>query len=430
MSQNLIFRLHTYKYKIDYQQFECPYIVLEDKYTGIPKQILDISLYITDIGDNSLSYKNSESYVRTVCELLNYVFIDNRNKYQLSNLSEITKNIIEDFLNTQCNRLNKQGSPISKKTVDLKAYHLVTMIYSLSRYNSKYFKYIKPTDIATIDKIFTDYKSKEVLHINLVYGNPLQNRRETKTCKSLERDMPYKLVEKFILAARAFDPQLEFAIVLGCYAGLREGEICNVRRVGSIYGSGIEIVKNNSLISSMNINLQNVMELRKDGKSQGRIKRLRKVRIPECFIKNVYDAYQRHLKIINNIPCSNTLPMFLNTRKTNGIYECMTISGYRKRIKKLLMKYILPNLQNSSNESEKIFFMNMLTKTWGAHAFRHWFSVALVLEGYDEIMLQNARGDKSIKASEDYLRNKGELMKLYKQSSTRLQDIFRGDKNA
>lgn len=94
------------------------------------------------------------------------------------------------------------------------------------------------------------------------------------------------------------------------------------------------------------------------------------------------------------------------------------------------MKYILPNLQNSSNESEKIFFMNMLTKTWGAHAFRHWFSVALVLEGYDEIMLQNARGDKSIKASEDYLRNKGELMKLYKQSSTRLQDIFRGDKNA
>lgn len=427
MNSEVIFRVHVYKYHIDYQQYEVPYIVLEDKNTGIPIKIMDISIYLSDVSGGAMSYKNSQEYVRTICELLNYIFI--YKNYGLDNLSEITKGIIEDFLNDQCNRLNKQGRRVSKRTIDIKANHIITMIYSLHGFHKNYFNFIKPDDIATYDKVFVDRERRTVIHSKLIYGSLLNDHRESNAYKSLERDIPINLLKKFVLAARAFDPELEFAIVLASYGGLREGEICNVRRNGSCYGYGISFVKKNSRIDSITINLKKVMVLREDGKSQGNIKRLREAVVPACFVEIVNEAYQRHLKLIEGKSCSKTMPMFLNERKTNGIYECMSISGYRNRIKRLLYEHILPGLMESSDINEKLFYTNMLTKTFGAHAFRHWYSVALVLEGYDETQLQIARGDNSIQASRDYLRNKGELMRLYKKAATDLQDIIGGKRH-
>ena len=76
----------------------------------------------------------------------------------------------------------------------------------------------------------------------------------------------------------------------------------------------------------------------------------------------------------------------------------------------------------------RLFYQQMQGHTWGAHSFRHWFTVSLILSGVDNIAsLMNYRGDSSPESAMIYLQNKGEIQRKYLEASEQFGRMVKGD---
>lgn len=71
-------------------------------------------------------------------------------------------------------------------------------------------------------------------------------------------------------------------------------------------------------------------------------------------------------------------------------------------------------LRNSTDEREVVFARELDSRKLAPHAFRHVFTVMLVLEGLNVGDIQKYRGDSSPESALEYLKNKGDLMQIVK----------------
>lgn len=91
--------------------------------------------------------------------------------------------------------------------------------------------------------------------------------------------------------------------------------------------------------------------------------------------------------------------------------------SYCKKIVNIMRGIVLPELLRSDDTELKVFGMMLNESNWGLHAFRHWFTVQLVLNGEDINGIAFWRGDSSLETAFAYLQNKGEIMRLYQKAS-------------
>ena len=133
------------------------------------------------------------------------------------------------------------------------------------------------------------------------------------------------------------------------------------------------------------------------------------------FLNIVYHFYKVHLELVRDKNIDANFPMFVNRKcsRSNNVYHGMTVSGYRERIGKLFHNYVLPAVRNSPDKDLQMFYYQMQGHSWGAHSFRHWFTVFLVLDGCTDVEVKDYRGDRSLLSAQAYLERKGELQKLY-----------------
>ena len=221
-------------------------------------------------------------------------------------------------------------------------------------------KYLTKEDLIGTAYIMTsEHEKKKVIDykIKVRYGD--KKRRDNR----LLRDMPLEIVERFIKMSQIYDPELTFAIVLMAYVGLREGEVCNVRRKESCYGPGIIIKYGDGFNSidgvyrkcncydAIEIDLKDTLIMRSDGKSVGEIKRERMQPVYTGYIDIVSNYYEKHIEMIAHKPCEEFKPMFLckNKIRKTGKYMAMTKSALRDRINKLFLEHVLPSLKNDKN---------------------------------------------------------------------------------
>lgn len=100
----------------------------------------------------------------------------------------------------------------------------------------------------------------------------------------------------------------------------------------------------------------------------------------------------------------------------------MTTAAYSSAFQKLVEVYLRPSLLQDEDPYMQQYGQMLLENKLGPHALRHWFSVALVLDGVNATMLQYYRGDREIESSYVYVTNKSELVKQYQKTTAGMVD--------
>lgn len=411
-------------------------IVLKDVETDLVVATTEFADYILYKVPRDISISASgENDVYAVCDFLNYMFFDER---LVRRIGEATIKMAEAYLACYASGLRSADAKIPERAA-IRARRRAISLFMESLAHYEYMDHIFVGDLISrheytlqgTDEIQTGYSYK--LHVRY-------RTRPTGEIQQLMRDMPLEIAQRFIDMAQVHDPELVFPIVLMLYVGLRGGDICNIYR--GIKGKNRGLLtttisykgadgSNRYKVESMEICLLHEYALRSDGKRQGEIKCERIQPVFKPFLDTIMYFYNYHMKLIKDKPCEcigGIRPMFLSKNKDakTGVYMAMTISGLRDRINNLYHKYVLPSCKDDANPNLARYYLQMEQgHTWGKHAFRHYYTVLLLYCGVDDAnMLKVYRGDKSIKSAQTYIRNKGVLLDLYKQTLQHIGDMI------
>lgn len=414
------------------------YIALVDDNTGLVTEYTNYADYVLYCKHQDLRIGNKDNgALYTVCQFLNDLFINPNKSYNVSSIEEITREIFSEWLNDYAHSSVSHGKHPLEGTINLKRNVISTFLYGLCMDNDIKMKNLKASELISYSYVITPEKQKIIRPQYLVKIRYFEKERAEKR---IWRDMPFSIVERFIKFSQIHDPELTFAIVLMAFTGIREGEVCNLRRKDSCYGPGIIMRFGQPLIDScgseissvipceaIELDLKETLVLRSDNRQVGSIKRPRMQPVFGLFVETVFNYYIQHLKLIEKKPCERYRPLFLNKQKGKGtdIYPAMTKKAFQQRINRLFYNHVLPSLENDADPTLREFYQIMQNHSWGAHSFRHWYTVLLVLCGVDEVTLQTFRGDRSPDSARVYLERKGELKRIYCEASEKLGKMIR-----
>lgn len=418
------FRVFFCRYNRENRSVTRPLIVLMDKELQIPVKVTtlgDIMLYRRDISEFTADRRD----LSVICQFLNYVFFEHADRYRVTDLADITLNMVQDFMTDYGNTRMKDGRYPARST--LIAHRNAVCQFAARLCHVLTMRHLKESDIMRVHNTRQaggrTVKSYE-------YGVNLVFHEDLKELKHLHRDMPNELIPKLLDRARTDDPEIVFAIVLGYRAGLREGEICSLRDEGSCFGSSFTFQKEMGTCTGITIDLMKEYDLRPaDHVIIGGIKRERRQAVYPVYAPEIYEAYMAHRELMKTRPRQKTMPMFTNKNRTRstGVYEAMTVKSYTTRVTNL-MKSLLPQLAADPEPALQRFYLEMLGRSWGVHAFRHLFTVNLVVrEDLDLAMIKLLRGDRSDTAAASYLNNKGVFRRKYDRTVAEMhRDILSG----
>lgn len=390
---------------------------------GIVLRLTNFHKYVGAIGGSKYAYYIDNDSVRRVCNFLTYVLFKHNGRYKVDRITDIHYQAAVDYLSDYSKTKNMKGNYPSRQSVEKERNAISHFLRNIGnrRCDYKQHYYAKKVLVreSSVTKSLIRKKGTKVVweyEINATYLSNSSN--------NLIRDIPQKAINIILRAIRREAPDLLFGVILQLCAGLREGEVVNVRRSDSTYYGGIRYTKENGRFTSFEVDLTKEYLIRSDGKATGGIKRGRIQGVYPVFLEIVQDAYEEHLKIVDIDDIEPEAPMFVNTKRSATIGKKMAISkqSYCKRINKIIFSTVVPELLKSNDSELKIFGMLLNENNWGLHAFRHWFSVQLVLNGEDLNGIAFWRGDTSLESAYTYLQNKGELMKKYQRANDLVAD--------
>lgn len=411
-------------------------IVLKDTKTDLIVTITEFADYILYKVPRDISiFASCENDVYGVCDFLNYLFFDER---LVRCIGETTIKMAEAYLDCYASGGRSEDGRIPERaTIFFRRRAISAFLETLAHYG--FMDHIFVGDLISRHE-YIDHGTQE-RRTEYSYTLPVRYRtRPTGEIQQLMRDIPLEIAQRFIDMAQVHDPELVFAIVLMMYVGLRGGDVCKIYRgikgkhqgilTTSISYTGADGTKKYKT-DSMEIYLLHEYDLRSDDVRQGEIKCERAQPVFKPFVGTIMHFYNYHMQLIKDKPCETIegiRPMFLSKNKDakTGVYMAMTISGLRDRINNLYHKYVLPSCKDDANPRLSRYYLQMEQgHTWGKHAFRHYYTVLLLYCGVDDAnMLKVYRGDKSIKSAQTYIRNKGVLLDLYKQTLQHIGDMI------
>lgn len=228
------------------------------------------------------------------------------------------------------------------------------------------------------------------------------------------------MLELLVALALRYTPDIAFAICAQAFAGLRAGEVLNMRQENSPAGRGIIFTYIEDCIIRADIDITRELPMRSDGVICGRIKKERIQSVYPPFLKAFMAAYTKHIDFLKMHKCEEEYaPMFIDRR---GM--AMTYDTYYRRFTELVEKYFRPALISHNDPTCNIYGHILYENKIGLHVMRHWFSVQLVLHGEDVAQIQYWRGDRSPESAFLYLQNKGELIRNLQDSNDALAKIL------
>jgi len=343
---------------------------------------------------------DAETKMRYVCMMLNYVLIEQYHKFSIDHVFNINSESLECFFRDYAQEPLEDGRHRSKQSVE-KCVHAVTLFFRRLRRKFGASVHLRDADLV----IETTVYGKR--------GKPRQQKRPAFQVKgfvghrTVFRELPTKAFQILLNLAFRYTPDIAFAICLQAFAGLRAGEVLNVRQETSPLGSGFFITYFEGDVRKVEIDLTREMPLRGDGVIVAKIKKERKQCVYPAFIKAFCFAYEHHKAYLSSKHFEEAYcPMFINKRG-----QAMTYDTYASRFSVLIEKYFRPALLASDDKECRIYGQLLYENTLGLHALRHWYSVQLVLNGEDIAQIQYWRGDTNPESALLYLQNKGDLVR-------------------
>lgn len=395
------------------------FIALKDKKTDVTLQLTPYTRLLR-YSDTTIDQRRSETikvWGQFICRFLNFVLIDNYSQFKIDDIKEVSIEIGNKFLEEYA-KGNIGGEEKSIQALQ-KEMKKLCKLYS-------YIKSIYKKDATKIHKLKWKYKdNKNRVRYNNHFS--LNDNDNERLAFDIFRNMPSQIFEVFLKLSKIYYPELTFAIALQAYAGLRPGEICNVRQSIDPKNPGVTYQKIGSRISSFNINLTKLCQMRDDGTHVGGIKKRRIQKVYTPYLGRVQELYQEHLVILERYEFDNGYyPMFVNK---NG--EAITVKSYREKIERLANVYLKEYLAKSDNPYFRRYAEILTQKKLSPHFLRHYFTVLLVLDNLTPHEIASWRGDKNLDSSLIYCRDKDDLLKNIKElNGDIVEDLLRGVDNS
>lgn len=158
--------------------------------------------------------------------------------------------------------------------------------------------------------------------------------------------------------------------------------------------------------------------MRSDLKDVGNIKVRRKQKVYEKYLPNLKELYEEHLKILAKYDFKDGYhPMFVNHKG-----QALTVSDYRDKMHRLINKHLKKDLANSGDDFLIYYSTILMQYRLSPHAFRHWFTVTLVLDGKSPNEISSLRGDSSTSTALWYCSRKTEIEQAIKHSNTKMMN--------
>ena len=418
-----VFTLHKRQTVIAGHSVARAMIVLRDRESGLIIRATDYADQAFYLREKLNIRAEDPDRLYAVCQLLNYILIERYEDYGITSISQMTLDMMEDFLaDYSVRELDSGGFPVMRTIV---AKRDAISAFALAMIKEGRLPYIKEADL--VETVYVKVKGFLVEHRK--YLLKVRAFKRPAGYKSLVRDMPVGIAKRFVMMTELYDPDITLAVVMGLYAGLREGEVCNLRMDSSTYGPCFRFTKKSKKrCTGIEIDLSRELPLRSDGVVVGRIKIERTQAVFPGYAQIIYDYYQKHIQRTKGYPREETMPLFVSTRKVDGRCMAMTKAAYVARIKRIFYDHVLPSCQNDVDPSLRLFYQQVQGHTWGLHSFRHWFTVSLILSGIDNVAsLMNYRGDTWPDSSLVYIQNKGEIQRKYLEASEKFGRMIKGD---
>jgi integrase len=356
---------------------------------------------------------DAKAKLHYVCKMLNYVLIERFPDFGADHVFDVTREMLEQFFRDYAGTPQTNGEYRSPASIERCIAAITAFYMSLCRKYAGQMK-LKESELVT-EKLVRGRRGAMVAK-----PVPAFQARGNRKTKSIFRELPTKAFEILMNNAFQYAPDIAFAMCLQAFAGLRAGEVCNVRQEQSPIGSGLSISMIGADVRKVQIDLTRELPMRSDGTVCGRIKKERVQNIYPPFLDAFAFAYRHHKQYLSKQDFeAGYCPMFVNGR---GM--AMTYADYANRFKSLVEKHFRPALLASGDPELRLYGQLLCEHNLGLHSLRHWFSVQLVLRGEDIAQVQYWRGDSSPESALIYLQNKGDLLKELELASDELIKIL------
>jgi len=356
---------------------------------------------------------DAEAKLRYVCMMLNYVLVDHYCKFRIDHVFKITREALECFFRDYAQESLANGSHRGKQSIE-KCVHAITMFFRKLRRKFGVAVILTEGDLFTETTIYSKHGKPRVQKL------PAFQVKGFISHKEIFRELPTKAFEVLLNLAFRYASDIAFAICMQAFAGLRAGEVMNVRQEGSPLGNGLIFTRYEHDIQKIEIDLTMELPLRSDGVICGKIKKERKQCVYPAFIKAFNTAYEHHKTFLLRKSFETSYcPMFINN---NGY--AMTYDDYYRRFTALVENHFRPTLIESNDPECRIYGQLLYENKLGSHALRHWYSVQLVMFGEDIAQVQYWRGDKSPESAFQYLQNKGDLVKELENTNDLFSELL------
>jgi integrase len=402
------YRYGVYKHRLaapDGSVYTRPFIVIRNSYDVIIR-FTNLHNYVGVFGGKVFSplVSDAEKRLYYVCTMLNYVLIEQYEWFGIDDVLQINRVALESFFRDYALGSKPGGGFRGAQSIEKCVAAVVTLFRNLRR---KFGAQMALTNADLVTEKLTRTNRGDVVGKAV----PAFRVEGIRSQREIFRELPTKAFKILLNLAFRYAPDIALAICLQAFAGLRAGEVCNVRQEVSPLGGGIIFTRIVGDVRKIEVDLTREMQLRSDGVIVGKIKKERIQCVYPPFIDAFVAAYKFHLDRLRPSE-SDYGPMFINSRG-----KAMTYIDYSRRFIALVNKHFRPALLESGDPDCKLYGQLLYENKLRPHALRHWFSVQLVLHGEDIAQVQFWRGDSSPESAFLYLQNKGDLVRELERTS-------------
>lgn len=230
------YRYAVYEHKlvtVDGLSYIRSFIVLKNQY-GVIVRFTRLHNYTGAYNNRTARPLASDANARMhyICMMLNYILIDNYGTYRIDHVFKVTKEMLVAFFTDYAMGTKVDGGHRGSESVE-NCIHSVTLFFAKLIW--KYGGYVTMKR----DELYRETQGYDHRGRLVKKSVPDFEIRYVPEEKEIFRDIPTKVFKILMNLALRYAPDIAFAMGLQAFAGLRPGEVMNVRQEGSPKGSGI-----------------------------------------------------------------------------------------------------------------------------------------------------------------------------------------------
>lgn len=350
----------------------------------------------------------------SLCSMLNYIIYDNHEFFHADSILDISYDMMQQYFQHYAVTDTIYGEPPHRDTVTHAIRICTGVMGNLAKTSFRDQMHV------TVEELYntivtTDKHGRKVTNLIPNFHVTIPSSSSHK----LIRDIPRKVMPVVWKNLYKYGQDIAFGCACGMFAGLRIGEVCNLRQDTSIHGGNIRFTYIGGMVVNVEFHIDEKFSMRDENEELGGIKKPRVQDMFADFIPAFMQAYWFHMRWLESHSFDpKYAPMLVDS---NG--NAMTTKTFRRRLNEVVQEHIVPELLASNDPELNLFGQKYALHGIDPHAFRHVFSTELTLRNCDLGQLMHFRGDTSPESAFTYLQNKHDLRQIITDHGDSLMKI-------